>query len=105
VLGFALSKWSGTTLKDKMKYTNDDKIRVVGIALSEDMKDHLKYLLNGSDRKGWLTIDQCSGQQRVAYTLLHQKFIDYEVVITPRSVYWNTRLWQGIHWHEKVSKK
>ena len=39
VLGFALSKWSGTTLKDKMKYTDDDKIRVVGIALSEDMKD------------------------------------------------------------------
>jgi hypothetical protein len=82
VLGFALSKWSGTTLKDKMKYTDDDKIRVVGIALSEDMKDHLKYLLNGSDRKGWLTIDQWRGQQRVAYTLLHQKFIDYEVKIT-----------------------
>jgi len=82
VLGFALSKWSGTTLKDKMKYTDDDKIRVVGIALSEDMKDHLKYLLNGSDRKGRLTIDQWRGQQRVAYTLLHQKFIDYEVKIT-----------------------
>jgi predicted DNA-binding protein YlxM (UPF0122 family) len=65
VLGFALSKWSGTTLKDKMKYTDDDKIRVVGIALSEDMKDHLKYLLNGSDRKGRLTIDQWRGQQRV----------------------------------------
>jgi hypothetical protein len=48
VLGFALSKWSGTTLKDKMKYTNDDKIGVIGIALSEDMKDHLKYLLNGN---------------------------------------------------------
>jgi predicted DNA-binding protein YlxM (UPF0122 family) len=82
VLGFAISKWSGTAWKDKMKYTDNDKICVVGIALSEDMKDHLKYLLNGSDRKGRLTIDKWRGQQRVAYTLVHQKFIDYKVNIT-----------------------
>ena len=76
------SLW-GTNFDDLLKPTIDDKLRLLGIMLTQDeVRDYIPDLL-GKRRgeKGWQPIDAASSRSLAAWALVLERFLDDEVVI------------------------
>jgi hypothetical protein len=80
ILRLALQEWSGESLKDKQKPTDNDRIRVMGILFSEDFRDDIGILLESakSDRQG---VDDPKLSQSAVFTRLHNSFSDVDVIV------------------------
>ena len=99
LLRWVNDRW-GCSQEDLMKFTPDNKLRLMGIVLGmEDLKDYVGYLTKATKSGTCRNLDGFNTQQLAALSLAHDKFIDKKVVI-PMPEKWpeaNTKLTTDEH--------
>ncbi len=69
--------------KSEKRATTDDKVRVAGILITnEEMQEYLPDLTGKSLAGNRQSLDASKSRKLVGLAMLHQKFIDEEVVVT-----------------------
>jgi len=77
-----------TSVRDKMRFTQADRIRAVLLLFEEDMREYIPFCLNGKDKSGRLCLDEWESRRRRCYHLIRDKFTDAEVSVElPRKWY------------------
>jgi hypothetical protein len=72
LLKWALDRWS-PTMDDKKKATDDDRLRLLLIMFTEEMRPWIRYLLSAKDPNNRLELDVWMGKRNTAQHLLHTK--------------------------------
>ena len=88
LLKWALGRWS-PTMDDKKRATDDDRLRLLLIMFTEEMRPWIRYLLSAKDPNDRLELDAWTGKRNTAQHLLHTKGIDPDVVVSMPNL-WTT---------------
>ena len=82
VLKYFLEMWSTSLLKEQMKSTTSNSLRVIGLLFQEDSREYIPYILSATDRQKRLNLDEWTGKRNTCYHQLLIRFIDPEYVVT-----------------------
>ena len=82
VLKHFLDTWGSETLLEQMKPKDSDRLRAIGLLFQEEMREYIPYVLSGKDRTKRQTLDEWTGKRNKCYTLLYQRFIDPDFIVT-----------------------
>ena len=69
-------------MDDKKRATDDDRLRLILIMFTEEMRPWIRYLLSAKDPNDCLELDAWTGKRNTAHHLLHTKGIDKDVVVS-----------------------
>lgn len=71
----------GQNAQSLKKATPDDFIRLVGLLMHEDLREHIPVVVSTKDISGRLNLDSWKAEQRRVYSILSTRFIDREVIV------------------------
>jgi hypothetical protein len=70
-----------SSVRDKMRYTQADRLRAILLLFEEDMREYIPFCLRGKDKSDRLCLDEWDSKRRRCYHLIRDKFTDAEVTV------------------------